>query len=189
MHYLAKTASPENIVTQCLILGVFDGKQPGSSISQLPAEAKKHIQATLKKGDLGEKSAQTLMLYHVPAIKAERVLLLSLGEKRGFDSKKLASAAAAAISLLDKNAARDCTLVIPQELQEKSNLYTASRDLVIAAEEQLYLFDQCKSKKQPPKKPLGKLTLLCRERKQLGTLKKALKHGSAIAAGMSLAKD
>ncbi|WP_456407220.1 leucyl aminopeptidase [Thiolapillus sp.] len=189
MHYLAKTVAPENTTTQCLILGVFDGKQPGSSIDNLPATAQKHIRAALKKGDLGKASAQTLMLYSVPGLKADRVLLLSLGDRKTFDAKKLASATAAAISLLNKNATRDCVLAIPAEINESSSMYSAARDLVIAAEEQLYIFDQCKSKKDRPKKPLGKMTLLAQERKQMNIMKKALKHGAAIADGMRLAKD
>lgn len=189
MHYLTKVASPEGIATQCLILGVFSGKQPGSSIDNLPTTAKKHIQSALRKGDLGNKSTSTLMLYSVPGFKADRILLLSLGEKKLFDGKKLAAATAAAVSLLNQNAARDCALTMPIEIEESSGMYSAARDLVIAAEEQLYTFDQCKSKKSRPKKPLGKMTLLVKERKQMNTLKKALKHGAAIADGMGLAKD
>ncbi|WP_457669058.1 leucyl aminopeptidase [Thiolapillus sp.] len=187
MHYLTKIASPETLATQCLILGVFDGKQPGSSIHRLPATPRKHIQATLKKGDLGNKAARSLLLYAVPGLKAERVLLLDLGEQKSFDTKKLASAMGDAIDLLNKNAVRDCALLVPEETGDA--LYAAGRDIVISAEAQLYLFDQCKSKKNRPKKPLGKLTLITKERKQLNTLKKALKHGTAIAAGMNLAKD
>ncbi len=189
MRYLTKTAPAENIATQCLILGVFDGKHPGASITGLSATAKKSIQIALKKGDLGEKSASTLMLYGLSGFKAERVLLLCLGEKKSFDGRKLASAMSTAVALLDKNSTRDCTLVMPEELQKNGEVYAATRDLVIAAEEQLYRFDQCKSKNNHPKKPLGKLTLLTQDRKQVSTLKKALKHGSAIAAGMGLAKD
>ncbi|HEC05796.1 MAG TPA: leucyl aminopeptidase [Thiolapillus brandeum] len=187
MHYLTKIASPETLTTQCLILGVFDGKQHGSSIDRLPATPKKHIQATLKKGDLGGKAAQSLLLYGVPGLKAERVLLMDLGEQKSFDAKKLASAMGGAIALLNKNAVRDCALMVPEESADM--LYAAGRDIAISSEEQLYLFDQCKSKKNRPKKPLGKLTLVVKERKQLNTLKKALKHGTAIAAGMNLAKD
>ncbi|WP_456380961.1 leucyl aminopeptidase [Thiolapillus sp.] len=189
MRYLTKTTAAENIATQCLILGVFDGKHPGASISGLPATPRKPIQAALKKGDLGEKSAPTLMLYAVPGFKAERVLLLSLGERKSFDARKLASAMGTAIALLNKNATRDCALLMPEELRENNELYSATRDLVIAGEEQLYCFDQCKSKKNRPKKPLGKLTLVTADRKQAGILKKALKHGSAIAGGMTLAKN
>ncbi len=189
MRYLTKTASAEDFATQCLILGVFDGKQPGASIAGLPASARKSILAALKKGDLGENSAATLMLYGPPGFKAERVLLLSLGEKKSFSGKKLASAMETAIALLNKNAARDCALLMPEEFQDHNEAYAAARGLVIAAEEQLYHFDQCKSKKNRPKKPLGKLTLLTPDRKRANTLKKAVKHGSAIASGMNLAKD
>jgi leucyl aminopeptidase len=189
MHYLTKIAAPENIVTQCLVLGIFAGKQADSGISDLPSPAKKHLQAALKKGDLGEDAAKTLMLYAVPGLKAERVLLLNLGDRKSFDSKKLSAMAGTAVSLLNKNAARDCTLVVPEELLESGQLYATGRDLVIAAEEQLYTFDQCKSKRKRPKKPLGKMTLVVKARKQANTLSKAMKHGSAIASGMNLAKD
>ncbi|HID46441.1 MAG TPA: leucyl aminopeptidase [Chromatiaceae bacterium] len=187
MHYLTKISAAENIATQCLILGVFDGKQPGSSIVKLPAMARKQVLATLKKGDLGDKAAHTLLLYSVPGIKAERILLLNLGDKKAFDSKKMASAMGTAVDLLNKNSTRDCAVIIPDELIDA--LYPAGRDLAIAAEEQVYQFDQCKSKKNRPGKPLGKMTLVVTERKQLNTLKKALKHGTAIASGMNLAKD
>ena len=187
MHYLTKTTAPETLATQCLILGVFEGKQTGASLAQLPAAARKHIQETLKKGDLGSKGAASLLLYGVPGVKAERVLLLNLGDYKSFNNKRLVCATADAISSLNRNAVRECAMIMPAEAAD--SLYAVARDMTIRAEEQLYIFDQCKSKKNRPGKPLGKLTLLVQERKQLNTLKKALKHGAAIAAGMNLAKD
>jgi leucyl aminopeptidase len=189
MHYLTKTTAAENITTQCLILGIFDGKQTGSSLSSLPADTRQHIQKALKSGDLGSASANTLMLYGVPGLKTERVLLISLGDKKTFSANRLASATGNAVALLNGNATRDCALLIPEELETEHDRYNAVRDLLIASEEQLYCFDQCKSKKNRPKKPLGKLTLIAQDRKQLNSIRKAIKHGAAIAGGMELAKD
>ena len=189
MHYLTKTTSAENITTQCLIIGIFDGKQSNASFSALPKESLQHIQSALKSGDLGSSTANSLMLYAVPGLKAEKLLLISLGEKKTFSSDKLASATGMAVDLLNKNATRNCALLLPEALETNHDCYTAVRDLIIAAEEQLYCFDQCKSKKSRPSKPLTKLTLVSSDRKQLNSIKKAVKHGTAIAGGMDLAKD
>ncbi len=189
MHYLTKTTVADNLATQCLILGVFEGRQPGRTLGELNARAAAAIKAALKKGDMTGKSGQTLMLYAVDGLKAERVMLMGLGKKKSMTSKSLASAVENAVAQLNENAARDCAMVLPPELDTASAVYSAARDIVLAAEGKLYRFDQCKSKKDRPARPLGKMTLVTGSRGIANTVRKALAHGKAIASGMNLARD
>ncbi|WP_456446935.1 leucyl aminopeptidase [Thiolapillus sp.] len=188
MRYLTKVTSPDKFSTQCLILGVFEGRQPGESLGKLDKSAATAIKSALKKRDISGKSGQTLMLYDVDGIHAERVMLVGLGKKKSLSAKSLASAMEKAVSQLNDNAARDCALLMPPEFADTSSLYAAARDLVLTAEGQLYRFDQCKSKKDRPAHPLSKMTLITGSRTASTAVRKALTHAQAIASGMNLAK-
>ncbi len=189
MRYLSKTTAADKLATQCLILGVFEGRQAGESLNSLSTDTLTALKSVLKKRDLNGKCGQTLMLYDVPGIRAERVLLVGLGKKKNLSPKSLASAMEKAITQLNDGATRDCAFLLPPEFADKSEIYAATRDTVLAAEAQLYLFDQCKSQKDHPLHPLNKMTLISGSRAGASTVKKALSHAQAIAGGMTLAKN
>jgi len=189
MHYLTKTTAADNLATQCLILGVFEGRQPGRTLGELNASAAAALKAALRKGDMTGKPRQTLLLYAVDDLKAERVMLIGLGKKKSMTAKSLASAVENAVAQLNENASRDCAMVLPPELDTASAVYAAARDIVLAAEARLYRFDQCKSKKDRPTRPLGRMTLITGSPSVANTVRKALAHGQAIASGMNLARD
>ena len=189
MHYSTKTTAAENLVTQCLILGVFEGRKPGETLNALDTGAAAALKAALKKGDMTGKPGQTLLLYAVDGIRAERVMLIGLGKKRDLTARTLASAVENAVAQLNESAARDCALVLPPELETAADIYAATRDVVLATEGRLYRFDQCKSRKDRPARPLTRMTLITGSRSIANTARKALAHRQAIASGMNLARD
>jgi len=189
MRYATTTTAAERISTDCLIVTLFEKNRLDDTTSALDETAGGVIRTALRNGDITGKSGQTLMLYQPGGLKARRLLLLGLGERDAFSPKALGEALAGACRQLDQSGSRDATLLMPAALESSADNYRAASESVVRSEEALYRFEQCKSEKKPPKRPLKKLTLLVRERGLLNAVKKGTRHGEAIARGMNLAKD
>lgn len=189
MEYLAKTSPALTITTSCLIVGVFEHRHLSTPAKQVDDASDGKIKSVLGKGDMLGKPGEMLVLYDLPGVKASRVMLLGLGDKKELSSKGIAEAVGKAVKKLHTTHSSSAVFVLPYGLTEKSELYALARDIPVQAEQHMYRSDQCKSEKSPVKKPLGKLTLLINDRKQQHTLKKGLSHGQAMANGMNLAKD
>ncbi|MGL4467294.1 MAG: leucyl aminopeptidase, partial [Plesiomonas shigelloides] len=69
------------------------------------------------------------------------------------------------------------------------NTYWKVRQAVESAKEALYTFDQMKSIKVEPRRPLRKLVFNVPTRRELSVGEKAIQHGLAVASGLKIAKD
>jgi len=186
-----ETYSPEKVPTDVLVLGAFpDAKLPPAS-RKIDEASKGRLSAVIKRGDLDEKAGASLMLYDLPGIEAERVLLVSLGKRDDFNEKAFRDALGSAAKTLSDGAAKDASLALVDiEVPGRSTAWrvqTASRVLADGA----YRFDapgvNAKEKKKR-QRGARKVTLLTSE-KINDRLKNASNRGQAIAEGMALAKD
>jgi leucyl aminopeptidase len=189
MEYLAQTSSPLTINTSCLIVGIYEHRSLSTPAKQVDEASEGTLKSVLSMGDIQGKQGEMLMLYNLPGIKASRVMLLGLGRRGDLSGKKIAEALGSAVKQLNAASSSSAVFALPYHLTDQSELYALGRDTPVQAEQQIYQSDQCKSEKNPVKKPLARLTLLVIDRKQLSPLKKALSHGLAMANGMTLAKD
>lgn len=189
MEYHVKSGDPSKLRTACLVLGVFNRRQLTGPAKQIDQASKGQLSAILKKGDMDGESGQTLMLYDIPGIQAERILLVGLGAKKDLTLKSANSAWAGAVKLLDASSVIEatntlCTLEIPE-----TDLAQRLRESVISAEDQVYRFDQCKSDAKPAKRPLKKVGLFIGDQKKTQPVLRAVNQGEAIAAGITLTKN
>ncbi|VDR30162.1 Cytosol aminopeptidase [Raoultella terrigena] len=69
------------------------------------------------------------------------------------------------------------------------NNYWKVRQAVETAKETLYSFDQLKTNKSEPRRPLRKMVFNVPTRRELTSGERAIQHGLAIASGIKAAKD
>ena len=191
MRYAIKTGDPAKQRTACLVLGVFAQRKLSDTASRLDRQAEGFLKGVLKRGDIDGDLGQTLMLYDVPGVRAERVLLVGCGKRSELNASQYRRIVAAAAPVLNRSHAKDALWCVTDALPQGATLYSTARDTVLAAEDALYRFDECKSDPEPPKRPLERLDLLLADAAP-GQRQKAgdgLDHGAAIAAGVRLAKD
>ena len=188
MHYLLKTGDPAAQRTACLVVGVFSRRRLSDAAAGVDRAAKGALRHLLGKGDFNGDSGQTSMLYDLPGVAAERVLLVGLGEEKSFDLPAYRKATAAAAGVLDRGHPTEAVSALSLLQPADAGLYRILRDGVLATEERLYRFDRCKSKAERPKRPLKKLALLTGGRPSKRA-REALRHGQAMANGVALAKD
>ena len=127
-------------------------------------------------------------LYHVPGIKAERVLLVGLGKKEHFGAKEYCDAVRCAVTAISGTGTRDAWMTLAElEVIERDPEWKA-RHLVLASSEVLYRFEKMKSSKAA-RNLLSTLTLGFPVPAGKAAFESGIASGQAIAAGMNLARD
>ncbi|NKN31808.1 leucyl aminopeptidase [Marichromatium bheemlicum] len=189
MEFKTKTGDLAKQKTPCLVLGVFEKHKLGGPAEAIDKACDGKLGALLKKGDMSGESGRTLLLYGLPGVAAERVLLVGCGKRKEFDRAAQRKAVAAAIDALTQYNASEalCTLVEP--LPNQSNRYQTLRDTVVTAAGRDYRYTHTKDAKKQPKVALKRLVLWVEKKAQQGVAERAIAHGEAMAEGIALARE
>ena len=185
MNYTCKTADIASLKTACLVVGVYTGNKTDEAFAALDEASGGLLQRVLGKKDLSGEPGSMQLLYEVPGIAANRVMLLGLGPQKDFGSKNFAEAVAKAAGMLQQANLGDAALAMPGAEPP----YALVRAAVTACAQVLYRFDQCKSDPDTVKRPLRRLAFIAAQRSDIKPIQKAIAQGQAIGNGMQLAKD
>ena len=189
MEFKINSGDLAGLKTPCLILGVFDKRKlsgPGEAIDKASSG---HLAEVLRMGDMDGEKGRTLMLYGVPGVAAERVLLVGCGKRRELTRTVYIQAMAAAVGVLNQSRTTDALCTLAELAPAELDPYQAIRDLVTTAAEQTYRYTATKTEKHPLKHPLKRLTLWVSKKHDMDAAQRAANHGGAIAAGVALAKE
>lgn len=192
MEFSAKVADASTLASECLVVGMFKAEMPEltETAKQIDKASKEQIRALLEHGDLDGGIGDAHMLYDLSGIKAKRVLLLGLGNKTDFNASAARRAVATAVRQINRRgiSAADLCLVEAKYCDtEREDIRYRVRNLVEAIEDELYYFDQTKSKKQDATK-LQSISLLC-ESAERTDIQHGINEGSAVAGGVMLARN
>ncbi len=187
MEFVVKSAKASTLKTATLVLPVSEGLALGETAQAVDTASGGALTTILKRGDLQGKVGQTLLLHSLPGIKAERVLLVGIGNESELNARQWRKVATAVLSVLKGLGGADATLALQGVLINGRDAYATARLLVEVLADGRYVFDRYKSKKAEPSS-LGKITLLCHKADQAG-VERAAAQGAAIAAGMAYARD
>lgn len=189
MEYVVKSGSPEKQRSACVIVGVFEPRRLSQAASQLDKASNNFLSALVRRGDMDGRLGQSLLLTNVPNVLCDRVLLIGCGREREFNDRAYRQALAAMASRLQDSGAVEAVTYLTDLNVKGRDAFWRVRDAVISVAESLYRFDQLKSKQDTPRRPLRKLTISVPGRRDLNSGERAAQIGSAIARGMTLAKD
>ena len=134
------------------------------------------------------RAGSTRILYRVRGVAAERVLLVGLGKEKEFGERQYRDCARAALSALRETGARDACLYFAELQIPNRDAAWKARQLVLAAFEVNYRFDQMKSKKANAR-ALVHVAVSATSKQDASALERGVREGRAIAAGMSLTRD
>ena len=186
MEFSIKSGDLARRTSPCLILGVFEQRQLAAPTQLIDTASHGHLSRIIDKGDLDGEAGRTLLLHEVPALAAERVLLVGLGPREKYDRKTFGKVMAAALARLKETSATEalCALPAPPDI----DLYLAMRDAVTTILDKEYRYERTKSEKKPPS-PLQRLQFWIAEPEETSLAKQAMRHGQAMARGVALAKE
>ncbi len=189
MEFKIKSGDIAKQKTPCLILGVFENNKLSGPADAVDKASDGHLSNILRKGDMSGDTGRTLMLYQVPGVDSERVLLVGCGKRKNFGRENYIKALAAAVEALNTGATTRAVCTLTQLTPEGMDLSHTIRETVTAAEDRTYRYDATKDDKKAPRHPLKRLDLWVSKKQDVKTAEKALQQGTAIAAGVTLAKE
>jgi len=188
VDFSMKTLAPEKAAAPCVAVGVFEPRKLSAAAEALDRAARGALRAVLKSGDMDGKLGATRLLYKLPNLAAERVLLVGLGKESELGPKAYREAVRAATSAAADTGATEAQLYLVELPVKEHALAWRARHGALVAAEALYRFDAMRSKKAPPP-ALKRVTFALARKSGEADAERGLAEGRAIAAGMSLAKD
>jgi len=189
VQFSIRALAPDRAKTGCLVLAARGGA--GSSLMGAgkiaDRAAKGALGRALAQGDLGAKAGSTLLLQRIAGLAAERVLLVSLGERSEFDVGAFREAVRGAASALKGLGAKDAVVCVGDFTVGARGLPWAVRNAALGLREAFYRFELLKTQKKPPEPRLATVTLAL-AKAPAAPLQAALKEGVATADGTDLAR-
>ena len=189
MEFNVKSGSPEKQRSACIVVGVYEPRRLSPIGEQLDKISDGYISNLLRRGDLEGKPGQVLLLHHVPNILSERILLVGCGKERELDDKQYKQIISKTINTLNETGSMEAVCFLTEQHVKGRDTYWKVRQAVETTQDCLYTFNQLKSKKVDPRRPLRKMVFNVPTRRELTIGESAIEHGLAIAAGSKLCKD
>ena len=174
--------------TPCLVLGVFEGELSPTA-RQIDQACEGRLSQLLERGDLTGAASSTLLLYSLPNVAADRVLLVGGGAAADFNRLAYEKQLKTAFAALDGLGLDDALCTLHSDAPAEVGDSVAARAAVVAAMRSTYRYLHTKKPKPTAHQPLAKLTLWARDPQQVAALEQAAGDGQAMGAGINWARD
>ncbi|MGQ4275479.1 leucyl aminopeptidase [Pseudidiomarina sp. E22-M8] len=189
MEFSVKSGSPEKQRSACIVVGVFEPRRLSGVAEQLDQVSEGYLSNLLRRGDLEGKAGQMLLLHHVPNILSERVLLVGCGKERELDERQYKQIIEKTIHTLNETGSMEAVCFLSELHVKGRDTYWKVRQAVEAAQAGLYTFNQLKTRKEEPRRPLRKLVFNVPTRRELPLGERAIQHALAVSKGVTLCRD
>lgn len=188
MQFAISINKPNQEISDCLIVGVFENQGLTSTAAMLDKVSNGYISQILQQGDLKGKSEQTLLLHYVPHITAKRILLVGCGkEEETLTNAQYERILISAFSALKNTEAKSAVCYLTELLTHNNELFWKIRLSVTTAGNVFYAFNQLKQ--EPKKSTLNEIKFYANNSQHDEILQSAIKQGRAIVAGMDFTRD
>jgi leucyl aminopeptidase len=186
MEFSIKSAAPEKLRTDCLLVGIYEGRKLTDLAKALDTVSEKAIATALKSGDMEGKTGSTLLLRQLSGVEAPRVMLVGLGKADDASLKGLRNSFRAAVKALPagvESVATDFASLSIKKItvQQKA---AALAEVVLDA---TYKVNAVKEKSVEPH-PLKHVILLA-EKADQASVEAGVSQGHSLGQGVALAKD
>ena len=188
MEFIIKSGNPEKQRTACLIVGISEPRKLSSAARAIDKASSKHLSNLIRRGDIEGKIGQSLVLYNVPGLLADRVLLVGCGCERELDDQKYRKIIENSIKQLGQTGATEAVSYLPELSLKGRDIHWKIRQAVEVSNHCLYQFTEFKSKKRETKS-LRKLVLNVPSRRELPRGDAAITEAQGISKGIRLTRD
>ena len=189
MEFSVKSGSPEKQRSACVVVGVFEPRRLSPVAEQLDKISDGYLSSLLRRGDLEGKPGQMLLLHQVPGVLSERVLLVGCGKERELDERQYKQIINKTITTLNETGSMEAVCFLTELHVKGRDTYWKVRQAVETTKAGLYSFDQFKTNKAEPRRPLRKLVFNVPTRRELTIGERAITHGLAVAKGVRICRD
>ena len=135
------------------------------------------------------KIGQSAILYQVPNIPTERVLLIGCGKERELNEAGFKKMITTLTSVLQNTGITDAVSQLTDLHIKTRDLHWHIRTTIETLNYANYRFDAFKSQKDTVSRPFKKLTFYCPKRPDLEVAQNAIREGNAISEGIKITRD
>jgi len=187
MDFEIINGSVETLETQCLVVALEAEGKLCPSAATVDKAANGYLSELVSNGDISGKAGEQLLLFKVPGVKAQRVLLVGLGTAKERKDRHYRKLVKAITTTLKQSGVGSVTFALDDCASYRDDVYRYTRQLVEWVSADFYQYDETKSKKADPIKLENIRILLSEDDTELG--EGALLDGVAIANGVSTARE
>ncbi len=186
MEFSIKTGNPEKQRSDCLIVGIFEGKKLTPAAQSLDKTSGNALTMAIKVGDITGKLGATLILRALDGVNSPRVLLVGLGKQSEFGEKQYRQAIRAAFKALP-DVVSSVSVFLSEVPVKKSSAQRLAAGAVETVLDATYRINSLKSK--PAKATALKQVGIFVAKSDMKSAEAGVAQGLAIAAGVTLAKN
>ena len=190
MEFSTKALPPEKDKTDCLVVGIFEGKKLSAAAKAVDDLTSKAITAVLRSGDITGKIGSCLMLRKLEGIPAQRLLLVGLGKEDEASIKSYREVLTSAFKAIAATQSVSASIHLTSDHHAGLDGESLLEHAVVIAEEISY---------KPPRPgmkvtkeeavTLTKVTFAPPADTDAKSLTRGVLRGTAIAHGQNLARD
>lgn len=187
MEYQVKSTAITSIKTRCIVLPVFDDKKLSESTKLVDEATNQMLTSVLKRGDFDGAAKSSLLLPVLEHASIERVLLVGCGKKSKFNERSFRSFVQTAGKTLKSLNQANATFALSDLTIKGRDSAWLNREAVLQLSALCYTFNDYKS--DAPKPGKWTKTFFLTSKKDQAVVTQAVNQATAIAEGMSLAKN
>ena len=189
MDYFTTTSSAARRAAACIIVGVFEKSKLGSAATDLDKASGGQVRRLYRQGDVSGKAGSVCMVPGLTGVKADRVLLVGLGQYGKTSKADFRAAVTAATNALKSSRASNVISYLGQEAISDTTPYYMARYTAESIGDALYSFSEMKSGRGDKKVALKKVGFALTSRGEAKAVELGAQHGDGIVHGMTLTKN
>jgi leucyl aminopeptidase len=191
MDFSVKSGQPAKQRSACTVVGIFEKGDLTPAAAALDEASGGAVKALIKGGDLKKaRPGQGIFLHRPAQLPCDRLLVVQCGKADELNDARFRQILKGALTTAAGTATKDALLCLLELPVEGRDLTWKARQAATLAGDALYRFDQLKSEKAAKERPpLRKVTLLVGDKGETAAAEQGVAEGSAVRAGMDLAKD
>jgi leucyl aminopeptidase len=173
----------------CYVVGVFEESERGDGARALDSASGGAIGRILAQGDFAGRIGDTLLLHHVPRLRAGRVLLVGQGPRAQFSRKAWRKAMQAGCAALARSNVRSAAIALSRPGARELDDHHCARASAEIAQLALYRVNDLKTGKPPKTPPLERVLVGPFRPASMPAARRGAVHGAAIANGARTMRD
>jgi leucyl aminopeptidase len=187
MEFGVWTKGLSTLAVDCLVVGIFEETELSAEAAAVDAACGGRLKELLARGDFAGRAGETLLVADLSGLRASRVLLTGLGNKKQFQKKSWRKAWAAAAAALLRTRIASCAVALARPAAKELDDYYFGRAVAEITASAMYRVNDLKTGKKPAPAALAKV--LAGPVRNAAAATRGLEHGEAIAAAMSVQRD
>jgi leucyl aminopeptidase len=186
MDYSIESTPLDKLQSDCLLVGLHENQTLTGVAATLDTLCDGLIGKLISRGDIKGKTAETLLINHIPGSSIQRIILVGLGERGKLTRKLFRKALAAAIKTVKDGKFKSANFALLDTELEQADCSWLARQIVEVCNDNLYQYTA--TKKCDDRLALQQVKIFA-DPSQLEAAKTGLLQGVAIAKGMELTKQ